>query len=76
MLVMGQASNTATIGYHVPSPDGPGSKFTSSSPGHCSWNPAQGQREMASSRWMAPGPGNPSPRLAQLAAPAPITAQP
>lgn len=36
VLIMGQAPNTATMGHHVPSPDGPGSKFTSSSPGPCS----------------------------------------
>lgn len=42
--------------------------------GSCKESLVQGQGEEASSRWAAPGPGGPSLRLAQPAAPAPITA--
>lgn len=40
----------------------------------CKESPVQGEGEAAGGRWAAPGSGGPSPRLAQLAAPAPITA--
>lgn len=56
--------------------DGPGNRFTLSLSDPCRWSPVQGQGEAARGRRVAPGPGGPRPRLAQLASPALITVWP
>lgn len=47
---MGQAPNTTTMGHHLPSPDGPGSRFTPSPPG-----PAEGVLPRAKGKWLTAG---------------------
>lgn len=77
VLIMGRAPNTTTTRASSALPtDGPGSRFTPLPPDPCSGSPVQDQGEAVRDRWVAHGPGGPSPRLAQLAVPALITARP